>query len=151
MGTPSLPADFTERLAAAFRDGIRDAPAESVRQRALSAIDAIGLALGRRARQRPPAPWAADMLAELELAIHAEICSARGTGLKPEYQALLDGLLTEEGIARLTAIVLELARAIDPALAVSSVGLYVAVWLLKVGLNRWCAVGRRGKGAGSLE
>jgi hypothetical protein len=78
------------------------------------------------------------MLAELREAIHLEICAADGTGLKDEYADALNQVLTKEGIAELAAIVLRVVRAINPALDVSTVGLYVAVWLLKVGLNRWC-------------
>lgn len=136
-----LPSDFNEAYAAAVREGVLEESAVVVRQRAILAIDASGRATGSRARHSTPATWAADMLSELELAVHAEICAADGGGLKPDYQVLLDGLLTPEGIAELTAIVLRLVQAIDPTLAVSSVGLYVAVWLLKIGLNRWCVVG----------
>jgi len=136
-----LPADFDALYEAAVRDGLLDEPAGALRQRAVAAIDASGAAAGVESRRRSPGPWAARMLAEFEQAVRAEICAGDGTGLNAAYRDLLDDLLTKNGIAELAALVLKLVRAISPSLAVSTVGLYIAVWLLKIGLNRWCAVG----------
>jgi hypothetical protein len=138
-----LPADFDAVLAAAIREHVLDESIMTLEKRAMFAIEAVGSATGLASRHRMPAAWAAEMLAQLREAIHFEICAVDGSGLKAEYADALNQVLTKEGIAELAAIVLRVVRAISPSLAVSTVGLYVAVWLLKVGLNRWCTFGAR--------
>jgi hypothetical protein len=58
-----------------------------------------------------------------------------GGKLKEEYARLLDSGDTTEILKSLATAILTL---LNPALAVPSVAVLAAVWLLKLGLNQWC-------------
>ena len=133
----TVPPDFHDLLESAVTAGLLDEPLHTIESRAVTAIEQAAAGEHSGAAN---AGWARRALTELELALHMELCRPNGTGLKPAYDDILERALTREGIADLAAIVLRVARAINPALAGSTVVLYVAVWLLKTGLNRWCAL-----------
>jgi len=133
----TVPPGFHDLLESAFAAGLLDEPLRTIKSRVVTAIAQAAAGEDSGAAN---VDWARHSLTELDLALHMELCRSNGSGLKPEYDDILERALTREGIADLAAIVLRVARAINPALAVSTVVLYVAVWLLKAGLNRWCAL-----------
>jgi hypothetical protein len=148
--TRGLFPDFYDSLDVALRGGLLAEPLPSVESHALGAIATAGRRIGAARKGPELNAWARRMLLELEAALRMELCRPNGAGLKAEYEDVLTRALTRDGIADLAAVVLRVARAVAPALAVSTVALYVAVWLLKAGLNRWCAIPaapRRGNGA----
>ena len=86
-----------------------------------------------------PAKWASDTLHDLKHAVRQEICDPRRGELRDRYVNLLDKALTPEGITAVAAVVGSIVAGVNPACFLTSIILYLTIWLLKVGLNEWCA------------
>jgi hypothetical protein len=118
---------------------ILEEPPKEIRERLVLAIQEAALESGNAPRDAGLAEWATDFARRIELAVRREICANDG-GLNPKYDALLDKGLTTEGVSAVSSVVLQVVSTINPALAVSSVGLYFAIFLLKLGLTSWCQI-----------
>ena len=135
----ALPSDFDEMYADAARFGVIDESIDAIDKRAARAIGSMAAAVGT-STQMGAADWAGDVLRETKEAIHKEICAVDRSGLKSDYSKLLDQALTKDGISYVAGVVVQVVSAIHPGLAVSSVVLYLSIWLIKRGLNHWCTV-----------
>ena len=134
-----LPHDFTEMLEKVEQFGILDEEPEQIRNRAVLALQGVGAVVGGQTVDLGVVDWSTKLLRKLETAIYKEICDPQKGALKEAYQNLLDKALTTEGIEAVASVVLKIVATINPAFVVSSVGIYIAVWLLKIGLNFWCS------------
>jgi len=72
-------------------------------------------------------------LSEWEEALRAELCE-KGI-LKDAYKKWLESSDTASTVKSIASVVI---ATIQPGLAVASVGVLFALWVLKVGLNYWC-------------
>jgi hypothetical protein len=130
--------DIDREIAKLTTRGVLAKPADDIHERLIEAISI--------AHPDPPrdasavGDWAREYAAKIEQQLHAELCAPDGTGLSPTYDTVLDTALSPKGIASVTAVVLKVVSAVNPVIAVSSVGVYFAVWLLKRGLIQWCKV-----------
>jgi hypothetical protein len=123
---------------AALRRGVDTEAPDDTWERVRLTIGQVGQRENLVSRDAGPIDWASSVLAELEDAIREELCDATVGKLKKAYEDNLDSVLKPAGVARLASVILSIVQTVNPALAVSSVGVYIAVWLLKVGLNHWC-------------
>lgn len=135
-----LPDDFNQTLTKAEASGILGDDAESVRQHLLSELNRVAAAEGSRATDLGFTDWASRLLKAFEAAVHQEICDAEKGGLKEEYDTALKKALSPEGVAATATVVIKVLAVVNPAFAVSSVAIYLATWILKIGLNQWCSI-----------
>lgn len=133
-----LPDDFDTRLSKIERLGILDENADSIHARFEDVLRGVGSV--EASRQLGVADWASDTLRDLKRAVHQEICDPHQGGLKEGHAELLDKALTPEGITAVAAVVGTIVAGVNPACFLTSVILYLTIWLLKVGLNEWCAL-----------
>jgi len=136
VSTSALPQDFDATLRALTGDGLLEQDPLTVRQGLASQVHVIGSAL--------PGAVLDDnrvqrLLRNWEVAIHQELCDPDKGKLKERYDGAISGGMTPQGVAAVSAVILPVVQAINPAFAVSSVVIYISVWLLKAGLNHWCA------------
>ena len=80
---------------------------------------------------------ARKFLENCQQAFRTELCE--GGHLKKKYTDLLESGDTRQILNSLATTVLAI---VNPAFAVPSVAVLVAVWLLKVGLTQWCGSGQ---------
>jgi hypothetical protein len=80
------------------------------------------------------------LLERLKAAVHHEICDPEAKALKKTYADHIDKALAPEGVAAVAAVVAKVIQAVNPAFAVPSVSIYLALWLMKMGLNYWCSL-----------
>lgn len=132
---------------AVVRRGVAEEAASDIRKRAQLVIEEEAVKANVVSHEAGVVDWASSILSDFESAIRKELCNTAEGKLKKEYEDILGKALKPEGIAQLAAVVLSVVRAINPVFAVSSLGVYVAVWLLKVGLNHWCSVPSTGTDA----
>jgi hypothetical protein len=141
MNGPSqnLPADFHDTLAEIQEYGILNEPPETVDQRLKEALIQAATAAGERPMDAGKiTDWTLAVIDKCKAAVHNEICDPKLTGLKPEYNNLMAKGLTTEGIASVGVAVNHALSLVSPIYAVSSVVIYLSIFLLKVGLNSWC-------------
>ena len=81
-----------------------------------------------------------DKLADLKKAVYKEICDNNNQRLRDDYKQLLDLGLTTNGVHAVAAAIAGAVAAVSPPLVVSSVLIYLSIWLLKRGLNHWCSL-----------
>lgn len=81
--------------------------------------------------------WVTSVAENCKQAAHSELCASDGSGLKAQYSDLLNKGMTSDGIAAISAAV---ASVINPGFAISSVLIYLSVWLIKFGLDKWCKI-----------
>jgi len=134
----SLPNDFASNLEKVQNYGILDEGPTQIRNRLVLSLHGVAATQSTGTVDLGPLDWAGTLLHDFDVAVHEEICDPQGGCLKKEYKDLLTQGLSANGIASVAAVVLKVVATINPAFAVSSVGIYMAVWLLKVGLNYWC-------------
>jgi hypothetical protein len=133
MAPQHLPDDFARKLAEVVDFGILDNEGpEQINER-------LKLALGQVADSSRDLGLR-DKLAELKIAIHKEICDAKNQRLRDEYKQILDLGLTTDGVHAVASVITSAVALVSPALSVSSVLIYASIWLLKCGLNNWCAL-----------
>jgi hypothetical protein len=135
-----LPSDFDETLDRIQRLGIAAADAGTIRDHLVLAIRTSaeqGAASGDLSVQDLGfIEWSTRTLKRCEDAVHAEICQA--SGLKDKYRKLLDKATSDDNVKQIALVINNAIALINPALAVSSVVVYFALWITKVGLNYWC-------------
>jgi hypothetical protein len=135
----NLPADFHDTLADVQKYGILSEPAEAINQRLKEAVTQAATDAGERPMDAGKfTDWTLAVIDNCKVAVHNEICDPKLTGLKPEYNGLIGKGLTTEGIASVGTAVNHALSLVSPIYAVSSVVIYLSIFLLKVGLNSWC-------------
>lgn len=137
MVEATLPSDFHTALDNVSGLGILEEGAADIDARLADAMAGAAARAGQRPMDAGFTDWVSAAMLETKRAIHQEICAADGAGVKPEYDALFKKGLSPEGI---TAISTVITAIVSPTYAVSTVLIYLSVWLLKVGANRWCAL-----------
>src|SRR5688572_412778 len=120
-----LPHDFDETLSKAEQFGILDDDVLTLERRAKLEIESLASAAGAP-NNLGVADWAAQTFKHLLAALHAELCSQDGGGLKADYRGVLNQAMTKDGIAKVASVVLKVISAVNPTLAVSTIGLYLA-------------------------
>jgi hypothetical protein len=135
----SLPPDFNETLEKIEEFGILTEPPEVIHIRLKEAVSQTALSVGQNPMDAGPfTDWVTTVLDKFTKALHQELCDPRLNGLKSEYSDLIAKGLSTDGIVTLSGIVTPILAAIAPIYAVSSVTIYLSVFMLKVGLNAWC-------------
>lgn len=124
----------------ALSERVREESPGDVRQRALLAIEKAGTEANVVGLDAGVGDWSAAILKSIDDALRKELCDPRRGRLKDEYNATLQSALDPKSVARVAAVVLSIIQTINPVLHVSSIGIYIAIWLLKLGLNYWCSV-----------
>jgi hypothetical protein len=72
-------------------------------------------------------------------ALHHEICNPQGGGLKDQYKQLLGGQDVRSQVRALAPVVLATLGVSASLVAPAAVAAIVALWLLRTGLEQWCA------------
>lgn len=137
----ALPSDFDETLERVKTLGIAAEQPGRIRDHLITAI--------RTAAEQQKAgavavgdlgfiDWSTKMLGRIEQAVHDELCDRGKGSLKEQYAKLIDKASSDSSVKQIALIVTNVLTVISPALAVSSVVVYLAIWLSKVGLNYWC-------------
>ena len=136
----ALPTDFNATIDKIQRYGIIAETPEQIRERLHQALVGVASLEGGNSIDMGPIDWAERLIRQFETAVHKEICDATKGCLNDKYAKLMDSALTPKAIESVSTAVLSIVAQINPAFAVSSVGIYIAIWLLKVGLNQWCSI-----------
>jgi hypothetical protein len=133
-----LPPDFDATLSRITNAGILKEDPDRIEHR----LDLVAQGVGAEVAGQDlgPADWAKDSLYKIKLAVHNELCDQKKKELKADYKSLLDHALTTDGISALSSVIGGIVAAINPAFFVSTIVIYLSVWLLKRGLNQWCTV-----------
>jgi hypothetical protein len=85
--------------------------------------------------------WAKETIAKIKHAVHTEICDETKGKVNDKYLQLLDKGTSKDAISWMSSIITTSIVALHLApLAVSAVVLYLAIWILKTGLNSWCSL-----------
>ncbi|NOK64058.1 MAG: hypothetical protein GFH27_549409n32 [Chloroflexi bacterium AL-W] len=71
--------------------------------------------------------------------LHREICDAQTAMLKQQYRTMLGGPNLREQTKALTPIVMSVIGAGASLMNPSIIAVLVAIWMLRVGLDHWCA------------
>jgi hypothetical protein len=134
----SVPPDFDTTLSKITNAGILKEDTDRIEHRLDLAAQGVGAEVA--GQDLGPADWAEDSLRKIKLAVHKELCDQKKKELKDDYKGLLDHALTTDGISALSSVIGSIVSAINPAFFVSTIVIYLSVWLLKRGLNQWCTV-----------
>jgi hypothetical protein len=87
------------------------------------------------------ADWASKTVKSLKSAVHDRICDSKQGKVNVEFKELLDKGTSKEAITAIGTVVTSVCVALGLGpLAVSSVVLYLAIWIVKIGLNSWCSL-----------
>jgi hypothetical protein len=138
----ALPVDFDDTLARVEKLGITAEEPAKIR-------DHLVLAISTAAEQSQKSgdlavgdlgflDWSTKTLRRCEEAIHDEVCDPSKGQLKDEYKELMDKATSDDNVRQIAVVVTNVLAVVNPAIAVSSVIVYFALWLTKVGLNYWC-------------
>jgi hypothetical protein len=138
-----LPSDFDETLNRVEKLGITAEEPAQLRDHLVMAIREAG-AQGEKSGDLAVGDlglldWSTRTLKRLEEAIHREMCDPAKSALKDEYKGLLDKATSDGNVRQIALVITNTLAVIHPAIAVSSVVVYFALWLSKVGLNYWCS------------
>lgn len=125
-----------------YEIGIFDEDAQMVENRLQGALKDLGRAQGISEQDMGVKDWAAKRLEQIKSAVYAEICDPEKKELKKDYQGLLEMGLKPAGVKAVSAVVMQVIAVVNPTFAVSSVAVYLAIFLLKRGLNYWCSIPR---------
>lgn len=137
----SLPQDFSSTLAQFQAFGILDENSERIENRLVSTVETLAVQSGQlNAQDLGVGDWGLGMINKAKAALHKEMCDPQKKALKDDYQALMNKALSPEGVTAVGAVVVKVVAVINPTLAVSSVVIYLSIWLLKRGLNHWCSL-----------
>jgi hypothetical protein len=136
-----LPPDFEATLDKVQKLGIAQEGAGQIRDHLVLAVRAAGevhQASGAIEGDLGFIDWSTKTLQKCEIAIHNEICDPSGKGLKDQYRDILEKASGDDQVKQIASAITGVIATINPALAVSSVVVYFALWLTKVGLDYWC-------------
>jgi hypothetical protein len=76
----------------------------------------------------------------VKAALHKEFCDPEKKALRDAYQKYFANAMTTNGVTAVAAVVTKVVAVVNPAFAVSTVAVYLALWVLKVGINHWCSL-----------
>jgi len=131
----ALPRDFKDALASVSELGIMDEPPGTIDLHLSEAVRDAAVRSGQKPLEAGWSDWVPSVLKECRAAVYMELCAPDRSGLKKQYGDLLDKGLTTDGVAAVSTVI---AQVINPTFAISSVLIYLSIWVLKVGLNKWC-------------
>lgn len=134
----SLPADFSQTLDRVEGYGILRENTDQIRDRFGRALEGVAAVEGGGTMDLGVQDWLGKQVHDVLVAIHTEICDAEHTKLKDSYSGLLGQALTKKGVAAVSAVIMPVLTAINPAFAVSNVVILASIWILNIGLNAWC-------------
>jgi hypothetical protein len=132
-----LPDDFEQTLQSVFELGIPHEPANTIDTRLAEALRHAAVQSGQKPMDAGWSDWVKSVAENCKQAAHSELCASDGSGLKERYSSLLEKGMTSDGIATISAAV---ASVINPGFVISSVLIYLSVWLIKFGLDKWCKI-----------
>ena len=118
--------------------GILDEDPGTIKNRLQYALNDVATAEGASPSELGVAEWMSELLDS----VHGRICDQQKGELKGDYQSLLNAGLTPGGVKLAASAILPIINLINPSFAVPTVAVYLALFLLKVGLNNWCATPR---------
>lgn len=137
----ALPPDFASVLDKFERSGILKEPPEEIESRLALTVQSVALKTGQRGVQDLGiGDWTLGTIKKLKASLHSELCDAEKRTLKEDYKILLNKGLTPEGITAVATVVAAVISAVNPAFAVSNIIIFLAIWMLKRGLGRWCSL-----------
>jgi hypothetical protein len=132
--------DFAPTLAKIQDYGILDESPDDIRDRLILALHGVAAVEGGQSIELGAGDWAVGLIKQFESALRLELCDPNQKLLKEEYRKIFQETLTPTGVAAVSGIVLKVVAVINPAFAVPTVGIYMSIWLMKVGLNYWCSI-----------
>jgi hypothetical protein len=138
----ALPEDFDEALARIEKLGITAEGPPQIRDRLILAIRAVAeqssqtgdLAVGDLGFFE----WSTKTLRRCEIALRGELCDGEKGCLKAQYKNVFDKAASDGNLRQIASLATSALATIAPSLAISSVVVYFALWLAKVGLGYWC-------------
>jgi len=122
--------------------GIFDEDINTIESRLEGALRDVGRAQGVSEQDMGVLDWASKRLEQIKKAVYAEICDPQKKALKDDYQNLFKQGLSPAGVNAVASVVIHVVALVNPTFAVSSVAVYLAIFLLKRGLNDWCSIPR---------
>ena len=137
--TAMLPADFAATMEKIQRYNIIDESPEQIRARLDLAVKGVA-AVHLGTMDMGVKDWSERLIKQFVTGVHKEICDSEKGCLNDKYAKLMDSALTPDGVQSVATVVVGILTKINPAFAVSSIAIYIALWVLKIGLNRWCAM-----------
>lgn len=85
-------------------------------------------------------PMAQRFLNFYSAAIHREICDPTTPGLKDSYRTLMGGIDLPDRVKALVPAILAALGITASLVTPSVIAVIVALWLVRVGLDHWCAL-----------
>ena len=119
--------------------GILSEDTETIHHRLTLALQGVAAIEGGQSIDLGVFDWTGRMISKFNVAIHQEICDPTKGALKDEYQKYFQEALSPSGITAVAAVVIKIISTVNPPFAVPTVAVYMAIWLSKMGLNRWCS------------
>jgi hypothetical protein len=105
-----------------------------------AAIEATAQRTGMQPTDLGVGDWAAEIVKKIKSAVYNTICDSEARKTKSEYLEIVDKGTSKEAVAAVSSIITSVLVTLHlTPLAVPSVVLYLAIWLVKVGLNSWCS------------
>jgi hypothetical protein len=84
--------------------------------------------------------WAEASIKKVKKDLHNRLCDPAAGTLNPQYKELADMGTSREAIASVSSIITSVLVGLHlTPLIIPSVVIYLAIWLLKTGLNSWCS------------
>ena len=106
-----------------------------------AAVEAAAEKGGLHSRDLGLGEWAKDTITKIKAAVHKEICDPAAGKVKAKYLDLLNKGTSKEAVSTLGSIISTVMAALHlTPLAVSAVVVYLAIWIIKIGLNSWCSL-----------
>jgi hypothetical protein len=137
----NLPDDFGATLDLIAERGVLEEDSAVIHARLELALQEVAAAEGHVV-DLGVRDWPLKLSRALEAALHQELCDRERRALRSQYDELLAAGMSKEGVAAIAPVVVKVIGSVNPAFAVSSVAIYLGVFLLKTGLNYWCSVPR---------
>jgi hypothetical protein len=134
----SLPPDFNDTLLKLSNAGVLSEGLDQIEHRL--SLSAGGIAANEAQQDMGITDWADESISKIKITIHEEICDAQKKQLKDDYKELLDQVLTTDGITTVSSIIGGIVATVSPVFFASPIIIYLSIWLLKRGLNKWCAI-----------
>ncbi len=136
-----LPNDFAKVLNQVEGAGILSEDPEDLDRRLTLAIQTAALKTGQRdLGDLGIGNWILKSRNNLINGLHRELCDSTKGELKEDYADLLNLGMTPEGVTAVSAVVATVISTINPAFLVSNVIIFLAMWIMKRGLNNWCSL-----------
>jgi hypothetical protein len=84
--------------------------------------------------------WAEATIKKVKKDLHNKLCDPAAGTLNPQYKELADMGTSKEAIASVSSVITSVLVGLHlTPLIIPSVVIYLAIWLLKTGLNSWCS------------